>query len=1380
MLRIARIELAGFKSFRDASSITLGSDFSVAVGKNGAWKSTIVDAFQFVLGCARPGSTADLINQELREGDGVRAEARVCLHFACGTTIERVVTGAKKSSYRFNGKLAKRGTVAQWLKERGLDAANPSRYVVAQSRASVAGGRSLLHLVESVVGTLPLAARIATLAKRVDGELAPQLQAAREAIARDERERAATAEAVADLQAFRASCAERAATASALAVHRASAARHAHAFWTKRHARAAANRLAAATALAAAQALRATSAAAAAQRDAAAVDAKALWTKLKARGRRTVAKLGKAEAKRDELDAERVRMDSKWSNAVAREHVAAKASAAAQAHFAAAQASVSASAADAASSAAALAAMESVSAPTKRRVSANVAGAVAAAATRDGAALLALTVEIDRRAAARLRCEAAARRASELRRAVDAEAARAAALAARLAQRLASDALCARRDHAAVQQKDALRTHATARRMARAAQRAIDDVRCRLDVFDDTCSSAAATGAAAARRAGGRAGQRNGGQRSGAVALLQKRLGGDAVVGTLGELCTVDSGHKTALLRVLGGALARTIVVRDRSAAIAVAEHFRTERVGAVRCLILNELRGGRGGAEGGGAAGHGGARLPPLEALTFRGSGSGSSASGPLALQPLCSALRIAPRAVPAFRHLLKSYYVAPTRALAVECCEAMAAQSANHARSNIVTLRGEIFKSNGEISGGMRSVSPALRSLLVVHDAVPPVGAHAARGVAPEAGGGAAAARTATARSAEGSALRTALARALTKQQRDEAVLKRALRRSSSLTAEVEAFDAQMHAVSVSGGSGGDGGSINAAELRSRLARSEAKLSVLRTRARGVSSSASEDASSTTLLKDLERRRAELVARIAAADPLIALRTTHADAQAAVRAAASSAEALRTAVRVAAKRARSATRAVESLARGLATTSVQFPAATAAVATLQRTLREHSQAQQSAAGAAKASSARMRAARKTLEASDAEVVAAAAARRTVASATARLGSRVSKGAAALVACENDVQGAMKQWEIAAAWQDEERARQLAAAAESTIASSADHARGEAVAEARGAESSSSSSLDDDDDFEDDPSQSAAAAPEIAAATAAPPPLGSASLLRAISAMGAAVDALDDGANATTMSSSGGAIREKAWTAEFAALSATLAREIASLVDATAALNAHVELHASEVDNTALERDDALVARLRTSRAARARIDGQLRACTVEHELAVRDRFARVVAGAKKVNMQLGRIYGAFTRVGDAHLGVPSERSVAFREGLNLTVKPDATPWRAFRLLSGGQQALGALALTLALHACFPCPIFVLDEIDAALDAKKVEAVARVLAESARTSGSQYLVVSHRRAMQRAASQICAVYRCGGTSRSASIELRPSTAPRTTIMESE
>jgi hypothetical protein len=51
------------------------------------------------------------------------------------------------------------------------------------------------------------------------------------------------------------------------------------------------------------------------------------------------------------------------------------------------------------------------------------------------------------------------------------------------------------------------------------------------------------------------------------------------------------------------------------------------------------------------------------------------------------------------------------------------------------------------------------------------------------------------------------------------------------------------------------------------------------------------------------------------------------------------------------------------------------------------------------------------------------------------------------------------------------------------------------------------------------------------------------------------------------------------------------------------------------------------------------------------------------------------------------------------------------------------------GQKALCAVALTLALQQVFPCPFYVLDEIDAALDSIKVSTLARLLAEPDRTS---------------------------------------------------
>lgn len=54
----------------------------------------------------------------------------------------------------------------------------------------------------------------------------------------------------------------------------------------------------------------------------------------------------------------------------------------------------------------------------------------------------------------------------------------------------------------------------------------------------------------------------------------------------------------------------------------------------------------------------------------------------------------------------------------------------------------------------------------------------------------------------------------------------------------------------------------------------------------------------------------------------------------------------------------------------------------------------------------------------------------------------------------------------------------------------------------------------------------------------------------------------------------------------------------------------------------------------------------------------------------------------------------GTAYLSYTLERQLLFTEGVTLHVRPgDAARWRPFASLSGGQQALGALALSLALQ---------------------------------------------------------------------------------------
>lgn len=134
---------------------------------------------------------------------------------------------------------------------------------------------------------------------------------------------------------------------------------------------------------------------------------------------------------------------------------------------------------------------------------------------------------------------------------------------------------------------------------------------------------------------------------------------------------------------------------------------------------------------------------------------------------------------------------------------------------------------------------------------------------------------------------------------------------------------------------------------------------------------------------------------------------------------------------------------------------------------------------------------------------------------------------------------------------------------------------------------------------------------------------------------------------------------------------------------------------------------------------------------------------------------------------------------------------------------WKPVELLSGGQQALAALALTLGMSAVYPCPFYCVDEIDAALDTRAVAAVARVVerlassppagssfdsnctrvaaagdrkptacATTAESCGaaapaaaprSQFVVVSHRPQMYERAQRLIGVYTEGGQQRGAS-----------------
>jgi len=147
------------------------------------------------------------------------------------------------------------------------------------------------------------------------------------------------------------------------------------------------------------------------------------------------------------------------------------------------------------------------------------------------------------------------------------------------------------------------------------------------------------------------------------------------------------------------------------------------------------------------------------------------------------------------------------------------------------------------------------------------------------------------------------------------------------------------------------------------------------------------------------------------------------------------------------------------------------------------------------------------------------------------------------------------------------------------------------------------------------------------------------------------------------------------------------------------------------------------------------------------------------KERSRRFLGGVAAIDAGLRKTFRSLCKHGDASFEYASEPAILFAEGVSLAVKPPRAEWTRFESLSGGQQALVAVALTLALHELDEdhAAAFVLfDEIDAALDTHKVQALAEHVAT--RRNG-QALFVSHRKELIEASGKLVGTYmRDGGT----------------------
>lgn len=171
---------------------------------------------------------------------------------------------------------------------------------------------------------------------------------------------------------------------------------------------------------------------------------------------------------------------------------------------------------------------------------------------------------------------------------------------------------------------------------------------------------------------------------------------------------------------------------------------------------------------------------------------------------------------------------------------------------------------------------------------------------------------------------------------------------------------------------------------------------------------------------------------------------------------------------------------------------------------------------------------------------------------------------------------------------------------------------------------------------------------------------------------------------------------------------------------------DAIGAVNPLAEAHLKEVEEK-LGKANAARDELRT---AVKRLRDQIAAFD-------RERRERLIEAFAAID---GHFRALFTRVfggGRAFLKL-SGSDDPLEAGLEIFASPPGKNLQSMSLLSGGEQAMTALALIFAAFLIRPAPVCVLDEVDAALDDANIDRLTRLVEELAGEQ-TRFLVITHR-----------------------------------------
>ena len=168
--------------------------------------------------------------------------------------------------------------------------------------------------------------------------------------------------------------------------------------------------------------------------------------------------------------------------------------------------------------------------------------------------------------------------------------------------------------------------------------------------------------------------------------------------------------------------------------------------------------------------------------------------------------------------------------------------------------------------------------------------------------------------------------------------------------------------------------------------------------------------------------------------------------------------------------------------------------------------------------------------------------------------------------------------------------------------------------------------------------------------------------------------------------------------------------------------------VNLRADVEMAEIDTriTSMEEEKAdLVAAIAKLRAAIAALN--------------REGRSRLLASFADVNKYFSELFTSLFGGGHAELRL-TESDDPLQAGLEILASPPGKKMQSLSLLSGGEQALTALAIIFAVFLTNPAPICVLDEVDAPLDDSNVARFCDLLRDIVSRTRTRFLVVTHHR----------------------------------------